>query len=144
MDHPIKRDHSRFRKIVKGKIRDSLKKYVSNGEMPIQKGSGTYKVPMPRIETPRFKFGSKQQGGMGQGDGDKGDPVEQEGEPQEGNEEAGNGEGSKELDVELSLDELASILGEELELPNIEPKGKKSLQSTTGRYNSIGQVGPIV
>ena len=57
MDHPIKRDHSRFRKIVKGKIRDSLKKYVSNGEMPIQKGSGSYKVPMPRIETPRFKFG---------------------------------------------------------------------------------------
>jgi len=142
MDHPIKRDHSRFRKIVKGKIRDSLKKYVSNGEMPIQKGSGTYKVPMPRIETPRFKFGSKQQGGMGQGDGEKGDPVEQEGEPQEGNEEAGNGEGSKELDVELSLDELASILGEELELPKIEPKGKKSLQSTTDRYNSIGQVGP--
>lgn len=142
MDHPIKRDHSRFRKIVKGKIRDSLKKYVSNGEMPIQKGSGSYKVPMPRIETPRFKFGSKQQGGMGQGDGEKGDPVEQEGQPQEGNEEAGNGEGSKELDVELSLDELASILGEELELPNIEPKGKKSLQSTTDRYNSIGQVGP--
>jgi hypothetical protein len=142
MDHPIKRDHSRFRKIVKGKIRDSLKKYVSNGEMPIQKGSGTYKVPMPRIETPRFKFGSKQQGGMGQGDGEKGDPVDQQGEPQEGNEEAGNGEGSKELDVELSLDELASILGEELELPKIEPKGKKSLQSTTDRYNSIGQVGP--
>jgi uncharacterized protein len=142
MDHPIKRDHSRFRKIVKGKIRDSLKKYVSNGEMPIQKGSGTYKVPMPKIETPRFKFGSKQQGGMGQGEGEKGDPVEQEGEPQEGSEEAGNGEGGKELDVELSLDELASILGEELELPNIEPKGKKSLQSTTDRYNSIGQVGP--
>ncbi len=142
MDHPIKRDHTRFRKIVKGKIRDSLKKYVSNGEMPIQKGSGTYKVPMPRIETPRFKFGSKQQGGMGQGDGEKGDPVEQEGQPEQGNEEAGNGEGNKELDVELSLDELASILGEELELPNIEPKGKKSLQSTTDRYNSIGQVGP--
>ena len=142
MDHPIKRDHSRFRKIVKGKIRDNLKKYVSNGEMPIQKGSGTFKVPMPKIETPRFKFGSKQQGGMGQGDGEKGDPVEQQGEPQEGNEEAGSGEGSKELDVELSLDELASILGEELELPNIEPKGKKSLQSTTDRYNSIGQVGP--
>ena len=44
--------------------------------------------------------------------------------------------------LNLSLDELASILGEELELPNIEPKGKKSLQSTTDRYNSIGQVGP--
>ena len=142
MDHPIKRDHSRFRKIVKGKIRDSLRKYVSNGEMPIQKGEGVFKVPMPSIETPRFKFGSKQQGGMGQGEGQKGDPVDQDGEEEAGQKEAGEQEGNKELDVELSLDELANILGDELELPNIEPKGKKSLQSTTERYNSIGQVGP--
>ena len=141
MDHPIKRDHSRFRKIVKGKIRDSLRKYVSNGEMPIPKGDGVFKVPMPNIETPRFKFGSQQQGGMGQGDGEKGDPVDGE-ESENGEEEAGNQEGSKELDVELSLDELAHILGDELELPKIEPKGKKSLQSTADRYNSIGQVGP--
>ena len=103
MDHPIKRDHSRFRKIVKGKIRDSLRKYVSNGEMPIPKGDGVFKVPMPNIETPRFKFGSQQQGGMGQGDGEKGDPVDGE-ESENGEEEAGNQEGNKELDVELSLD----------------------------------------
>jgi uncharacterized sporulation protein YeaH/YhbH (DUF444 family) len=97
---------------------------------------------MPSIETPRFKFGSKQQGGMGQGDGKQGDPVEQDGEEEAGQKEAGEQEGNKELDVELSLDELAHILGDELELPKIEPKGKKSLQSTTERYNSIGQVGP--
>ena len=109
--------------------------------MPIPKGDGVFKVPMPNIETPRFKFGSQQQGGMGQGDGEKGDPVDGE-ESESGEEEAGNQEGNKELDVELSLDELAHILGDELELPNIEPKGKKSLQSTTDRYNSIGQVGP--
>ncbi len=144
MDHPIKRDHSRFRKIVKGKIRDNLKKYVSGGEMPIPKGEGVFKVPMPSIETPRFKFGDRQQGGMGQGEGQPGDPVEggeeQEGEGGEG--EAGEGEGKKEVEVELSLDELAQILGEELELPNIEPKGKKTLQSTSEKYSSISVVGP--
>lgn len=144
MDHPIKRDHNRFRKIVKGKIRDNLKKYVSNGEMPIPKGDGSFKIPMPQIETPRFKFGSKSQGGMGQGDGQSGDPVEgQQGEDgQPGQGEAGEGEGKKELDVEMSAAELASILGEELELPRIEPKGKKSLESTTDKYTSIGTVGP--
>ena len=46
--------------------------------MPIPKGDGVFKVPMPNIETPRFKFGSQQQGGMGQGDGEKGDPVDGE------------------------------------------------------------------
>ena len=111
--------------------------------MPVPKGNGTFKIPMPSIETPRFKFGDKSQGGMGQGDGEPGDPVEggEKGD-QPGQGEAGEGEGSKELEVELSIEELAAILGEELELPKIEPKGKQSIQSTTDRYSSIGTVGP--
>ena len=141
MDHPIKRDHARFRKIVKGKVREVLKKYVSSGEMPIQKPGGGFKVPMPSVETPRFKFGEKQQGGMGQGEGEKGDPVDgKQGDEQPGQGEAGEGEGNKELEVELSLDELANILGDELALPNIEPKGKKSIETTSDKFTSIGTV----
>lgn len=140
MDHPIKRDHARFRKIIKGKIRDNLRKYISRGEMPIPKGDGQFKVPMPSINTPRFIFGDKSQGGSGQGEGEAGDPVDGQGEPGAG--EAGEGEGAKELDVEMSLEELAAILGDELELPKIEPKGKQNMQSTVDRYTSIGTVGP--
>ena len=125
MGHPIKRDHSRFRKIIKGKIRDNLRKYISKGEMPLPKGDGVYKIPMPSIDTPRFRFGDKEQGGTGQGEGQVGDPLGQ-GEDQPGEGEAGEGEGKKELEIDLTLEELASILGEELELPNIEPKGKKN------------------
>ncbi len=143
MDHPIKRDHARFKRIVRGKIRDNLKRYVSKGEMPIPKGDGTFRIPMPSIDTPRFKFGDRNQGGMGQGNGQPGDPVDgQEGEGEPGQGEAGQGEGKKELEVDLSLEELATILGEELELPNIEPKGKKSIKSATDRYTSIGTTGP--
>jgi uncharacterized protein len=145
MGHPIKRDHARFRKVIKGKIRDNLRKYISQGEMPILKGGGKYKISMPSIETPRFKFGERQQGGVGQGEGNPGDPIygnpsDKEGEG--GGQEAGTGEGNKELDVELGLEELANILGEELELPKIEPKGKKLLASTSDRYSSIGMKGP--
>ena len=143
MDHPIKRDHARFRKIVKGKIRDNLRRYVSHGEMIAPKGDGKFKIPMPQIQTPRFKFGDKSQGGMGQGEGKPGDPVDKgEGQEGEGDGKAGEGEGKKELEVELDLDELASILGEELELPNIEPKGKKQIESTVDRYTSVGVTGP--
>ena len=110
MDHPIKRDHSRFRKIVKGKVRENLKKYVSQGELPIAKEDGSFRVPMPWIETPRFKFGEKDQGGLGQGEGNEGDPVNTGKGDKPG--QAGQDEGSKELDVELSCEELASILGE--------------------------------
>jgi len=111
MDHPIKRDHSRFKKIVKGKIKENLRK------------SG--------------------QGGTGQGNGQPGDPVDgQEGEGEPGEGEVGKDEGKKELEVELDSSELAKILGDELALPNIEPKGKKQMQSTAEKYTSIGNVGP--
>lgn len=144
MDHPIKRDHARFRKIIKGKIRDNLRKYVSEGDMlmPPKGGKGSFRVPMPWIETPRFKFGEKQQGGVGQGEGSEGDPVK--GDSEEEGRKAGFGEGDKEQELmfELSLDEAAAILGEELELPNIEPKGKKNLPSPKNRYSSISSVGP--
>lgn len=143
MDHPIKRDHARFRKIVKGRIRDNLRKYVSKGEMPSPKGDGTFKIPMPSIDTPRFKFGDKSQGGMGQGNGEAGDPVDgQDGDQPGQGQEVGNQAGNKELEVDLSLEELAHILGEELALPNIEPKGKKAMPSVTNKYTSIGMTGP--
>lgn len=141
MDHPIKRDHARFRKIVKGKIRQNLRKYISKGEMPFTKGDGIFRIPMPSIEIPRFRFGD-QQGGTGQGKGQPGDPVDGEGQEQPGEGQAGQEEGRKELEVELTLEELASIMGEELELPNIEPKGKKTIQSLTDKYTTIGTVGP--
>lgn len=144
MDHPIKRDHSRFRKIVKGKVRDNLRKYVSHGSQILPKGKDKFTIPMPSIDIPRFRFGDKSQGGVGQGDGQPGDPVDGQQDPngQPGQGEAGEGEGNKELEVDLSLDELAKILGDELELPKIEPKGKKSLQSSVDRYTNIGSTGP--
>ena len=131
MDHPIKRDHARFRKIVKGKVRENLRKYVSQGQQIIPKGDDKFTVPMPSIDIPRFKFGDKSEGGTGQGQGEQGEPVDGEpGEGQPGEGEAGEGEGNKELEVEMGVDELAKILGEELELPNIEPKGKQQIAST--------------
>jgi len=144
MDHPIKRDHSRFRKIVKGKLRDNLRKFVSNGQQILPKGKNKFRIPMPSIELPRFKYGSASQGGAGHGEGKPGDPVDgNQGEPGgTGPGEAGQDEGQKELELDVSLEELASILSEELELPNIEPKGKKQIESETNKYTSIGTVGP--
>ena len=46
------------------------------------------------------------------------------------------------LEVEVSLEELAEILGDELELPRIEPKGKKNIIQEKARYTSIRRSGP--
>src|SRR6185503_3959245 len=46
------------------------------------------------------------------------------------------------LEVEVELGELAEMLGQELELPNIQPRGVKELASEGGRYNGVRVSGP--
>lgn len=43
----IQRDHARFKNIIKGKIKQDLKKYISNGDMIVRKGKDTVSIPMP-------------------------------------------------------------------------------------------------
>ncbi|MFN3199793.1 MAG: DUF444 family protein [Bradymonadia bacterium] len=139
----IKTDHSRFRQIVRGKIRSNLKKYISRGELIGKQGKDKVSIPVPQIDTPRFKFGSKGQGGggVGQGDGEVGQSLG-DGEEQPGQGEAGEGEGDKALEVDVTLDELAELLGEELQLPKIEPRGAKQVVTERDRYTGIRPVGP--
>ncbi len=137
----IDRDHSRFKDIVRGRIRKGLRQYISHGEMIAKKGKETVSVPIPQIDVPRFVFGEKGQGGVGQGPGAPGDPVSSE-EDGDGSGQAGQGEGEHILEVDVTLDELADILGEELELPNIEDRGKSRIRSTKTKYTGIRRVGP--
>jgi uncharacterized protein len=135
-------DHRRFRDIVRGKIRQNLRKYISSGELIGRKGKDMVSIPVPQIDVPRFRFGGQEQGGVGQGPGQVGDVIGQ-GDPQgDGSGKAGSEPGQHVLEVELSLEELADILGEELSLPRIEPKGKERLISQKDRYVGIRRTGP--
>ena len=134
-------DVSRFRKIVRSKIRKELRKFISNGDLIGRKGKQTVTIPLPRIDIPQFQFGDNQQGGVGQGQGDVGDTMGQ-GQPQPGEGEAGNQEGQHTLEVDVSLEELAQILSEELELPNIEKKGKPNIHDLQYKYTGILKQGP--
>ncbi len=62
--------------------------------------------------------------------------------PSGGQGKAGSEPGAHILEVEVSLEELAAILGEELELPRIEPKGKANIEQEKARYTSIRRTGP--
>jgi uncharacterized protein len=138
----IQKDNARFREIVKGTVRKNLKRYISNGEILGREGKKTVKIPLPQIEIPRFRFGQDGQAGVGQGDGEEGD-VLGKGQPgQSGAGEAGDQPGEHELDVEVAVDDLAQILGEELALPRIQPKGSASLKVLKDRYSGISRVGP--
>ncbi len=71
---------------------------------------------------PHFRYGKNGSGGVGQGEGEDGTPIGQ-GENENGAGQAGSDPGAHVLEVDVTLEELAAILGDELELPRIEPKG---------------------
>lgn len=138
----IESDHNRFRKIVKGKIRENLRKFIKHSDMLGKKGKDIVSIPLPQIELPRFRHNPQSGGGVGQGDGDEGTPIGQGEEGKEGRGKAGNQPGVHLIEVELTIDELAEILGEELSLPRIQPRGRHKIESMKTRYRSISKVGP--
>lgn len=139
----IKQDHARFKEIVRGRIKQNLRRFIQKGEMIGKRGKEFISIPLPTIDIPHFRYGPKQQGGVGQGDGEVGQilaPGEER--PGDGEGRAGQGEGDHVLEVDLSFDELADILGEELELPRIEPKGTERIVTERIRYTGVNTTGP--
>lgn len=142
MSREIERDLSRFKQIVKGKVRQQLKKYISSGEMIGRKGREYVSIPVPNINLPHFRHGQKGSQGVGQGEGDVGTPIGQGQGDDEGVGQAGDQPGGHVREVEVSFDELAEMLAQELELPRIEPKGQDVLSSQKDKYSSIRSTGP--
>ncbi len=136
----IKQDHNRFRDIIKGRIKSNFKKFITQGEMIGKQDKEFISIPLPQIDIPTFKYGPKNSGGVGQGEGDQGSPVN--GDPQEGEGQAGNSPGEHLLEVDISFDELADMLGTELELPKIEPKGRKQINAQKNKYSGRHNIGP--
>jgi sporulation protein YhbH len=143
MSLKIDQDHSRFRGIVRGKIRQNLRRYISQGSLLGRKGKDLVSIPIPQIDIPHFSFGEQQTGGAGQGEGNPGDPVSgQQAEEADGAGKAGQDAGNHMLEVDVTLDELAEILGQELELPDIQTKGQSKILSSKDRYTGIRKTGP--
>ncbi len=142
MVRKIERDENRFKQIVRGKIKTDLRKYISQGEMIGRTGGEFVSIPLPQIDIPEFRYGSKGRGGVGQGPGDVGTPIGRSGEGEPGAGQAGDAPGQHILEVELTLDELAQILGEGLCLPRIEPKGRANIIEEKDKYTGIRQAGP--
>ena len=68
----IDRDANRFKQIVRGKIKSDLRKYITHGELIGKTGGEFVSIPLPQIEIPEFRYGTKNRGGVGQGPGRRG------------------------------------------------------------------------
>lgn len=130
----IEQDHQRFRQLVKGKIRKDLRGYLTRREMIAKEGRGVVSVPIHDIDTPTFRYGDNSSG-VGMGEPGAGDG-------QGGKNAGGEEQGRHIMEVDVTLEELADILAEELELPRIKPKGSSTLTSVKDKYTGIRPTGP--
>ncbi len=134
MVNKIEQDHQRFRQIVRGKIRKDLRKFLSRGELIGREGRRFVSIPVHDIDIPTFRYGDNA-GGVGMGEGGEGDAAEDKGQ-------GGEQEGKHILEVDVSMEELADILAEELQLPRIKPKGAHRITTIRDKYTGIRPIGP--
>ncbi len=137
MVNKIEQDHQRFRQIVRGRIRKDLRRFISRGELIAREGDRVVSIPVHDIDIPTFRYGDNSSG-VGMGDGQEGDAAQNSGKKSSG----GDQPGKHILEVDVSLDELAEILGQELQLPRIEPRGEHHLTTVRDKYSGVRPVGP--
>jgi uncharacterized sporulation protein YeaH/YhbH (DUF444 family) len=139
----IHNDHSRFNDVVRGRIKKNLRDFIKSGEFISKQGNEKIAVPIARVDLPQFRFLDKSQGGVGQGEGQKGDPLSKDDKAKNANDtKAGSEQGEHAIEVEVSLSDLADMLGEELGLPRIERRGHNRLKTETLQYTGIHTSGP--
>ncbi|MDP8240174.1 MAG: sporulation protein YhbH [Candidatus Hatepunaea meridiana] len=125
-------DRARHREKIRETIKDNIADILSDEAIIGKSGDKIIKVPIRGVKEYRFVYGDNTPG-AGQGDGDTqpGDVVgkgSEDGSPMGG--KAGNKPGEDYYETEITLEELTDILFEDLELPHLERKKFRVIEST--------------
>src|SRR5437868_2135350 len=140
-------DQDRHKERVKEAIRQNLGSIVSNEAIILSDGKRTVRVPMRALDEYKFRFDYRKRKQVGQGDGKTrlGDVIAREAQPGQGqgggSGQAGQDAGGEYYEAEVNIDEIAALIFEDLQLPFLEEKAKKAIQSKTTRFNEIRRTG---
>ncbi|HEX8919904.1 MAG TPA: sporulation protein YhbH [Pyrinomonadaceae bacterium] len=139
-------DQDRHKERVKEAIKKNLGSIVSNEAIILSDGKRTVKVPIRALDEYKFRFDYRKRKHVGQGDGKTrvGDVIGREGQPGQGHGgsgPAGQEGGGEYYEAEVNIDEIAALIFEDLQLPFLEEKAKKAVQSKTTRFNEIRRTG---
>jgi uncharacterized sporulation protein YeaH/YhbH (DUF444 family) len=141
MPRRVEEDREEYRKIIRGELHKELKELIRTGRLLGRRDrKGRFIIPIPSIDIPNFRFG-KRESGIGRGKGKRGDVIgRKQASPKDGD-QAGDQPGDHSL-VAVDLDEVLSILQEQLNLPNIEPKRNEKFTVDQYKYTGIKKTGP--
>jgi uncharacterized protein len=138
-------DQARHNEKVKEAIKGNLGQIVGEEAIITSDGKKVVKIPIRSLELPHFRFdrGRKNHLGQGQGDSKVGDVLGQEaGAPAPGRgKQAGELPGVDYYEAEVTIDELAALVFEDLGLPFLKPKGRALVPSDDVRFNEVRKHG---
>ena len=120
-------DRSRHRQKIEKAIKESIRDVVAEESIIGQSGKKKIRIPVKGIKEHRFVFGSNEKNkrvGSAQGkDVNKGQRIGKKQTPQQqGGNKPGNEAGEEMYEIEMSLEELAEYLFNDLNLPELEKK----------------------
>lgn len=139
-------DQQRHKEKVREAIKKNLADIVSEESIIMSDGKQIIKVPIRSLDEFRFRFdyGKQKHGGQGKGGSKVGDVL---GTDKSGQGGPGKGPGAGDepgvdyYEAEITIDELAEMIFEDLGLPNLEQKKAPEMESVTYQFNDIRKAG---
>jgi uncharacterized protein len=139
-------DQERHKKKIREAIKKNLADIVSEESIILSDGKKVIKVPIRSLEEYRFRYDPGRQEHSGQGDGKSkvGDVVAAEPRPGRGQKgDAGEEPGVDYYEADVTIDELAAMIFEDLGLPFLEEKKLAEMETESVRFTDVRRVGPF-
>jgi len=140
-------DQERHLDKVREAIKKNLSEILTDESIITSDGNRTIKVPIRSLNEYRFRYNwdKVQRSGQGAGNSQEGQVIAKDG-PAKGcgpsrGEQAGDQEGEDYYEVVVSVDELGSMLFEDLNLPHLDPKKQPDLTAKTYQWEDVRKSG---
>src|SRR6266852_3114039 len=134
-------DQERHKEKIREAIKKNLSDIVSEESIILSDGKKMVRVPIRSLDEYRFRYDPGRQTHAGEGNGKSkvGDVIAQEPRPGKGKKgDAGKEGGYDYYEAEITMDELAAMIFEDLGLPNLEQKRQQELQTEAVRF-TVGE-----
>jgi sporulation protein YhbH len=137
-------DQQRHKEKIKEALKENLPEILSNEDIILGDGNKVLRVPVRVRNLPKFRFteGEKAEGvGQGSGGSKVGDVVGQAGDQSGQGPQAGSEPGTDYYETDITLDELAALIFEDLGLPNLEDKRAAHIEAESVKFTDIRKTG---
>lgn len=137
-------DQERHREKVREAIRKNLADIISDEAIITSDGKKVVKVPIRSLNEYRFRYDFNKQNRAGQGNGKSqvGDVIARDNQDGQGKGPgAGEEAGVDYYEAEITVDELAAMMFEDLGLPWLDPRRKLEITSESVRFTDIRKKG---